>query len=159
MHNAEAVTERDSARRKNSTVLLHKEFTFPGNLESVADSREQVMQFVREYCNDESHQIDIMLALQEALANAASHGCGDDASKAVQCVLEIEPLKISCVMRDPGPGFNFDQVADPDRFDTTTLEHGRGIALMRSLVDEVRFEAGGSEVHFFKAVNCRPITR
>lgn len=136
-------------------MTAHKEFLFPGDLQSLAESREQVMQYVREYCHDEADEIDLTVALQEALANAALHGCKNDGSKSVCCSIEVDPSRISLVVRDPGPGFDFEHVADANRFDTTTLEHGRGIALMRGLMDEVAFSRGGSEVRLSKFMNCR----
>ena len=134
----------------SDTVITFRELTFPGDLQSVPASREQVMQFVREYCSDETDEIDLMIALHEALVNAALHGCGNDASKTIHCSLEIQPAKVCVIVRDPGPGFDFERIADPDRFDTTRLEHGRGIALMRGVVDEVSFSRSGSEVRLVK---------
>ena len=67
------------------TGVVSREFEFPGDLASVPESREQVMQFVCQHCPIEADQIDILVALQEALANAALHGCGDDPAKRIQC--------------------------------------------------------------------------
>jgi hypothetical protein len=51
-------------------VFARQEFECPGDLASVAASREQIMHFVCQRCSDEAEQIDILVALQEALANA-----------------------------------------------------------------------------------------
>jgi anti-sigma regulatory factor (Ser/Thr protein kinase) len=150
-----AITEEHSFMPEGRRLIMRKEFTFPGDVESIAGSREQVMQCVRKYCADNETEIDLTVALQEALANAVLHGCGNDAGKVIHCAIEVKPSSISCVVRDPGPGFDFERIADPNRFETSTLEHGRGLALMRSLVDEVAFTRGGSEVHFSKRMNCR----
>jgi serine/threonine-protein kinase RsbW len=150
-----AIAEEDFATSDNHRVIARKEFVFSGDLQSVAESRQQVMQSVREYCNDEADEIDLTVALQEALANAALHGCKNDSSKSIHCLVEVELSKISLVVRDPGPGFDFEHVADPNHFDATTLEHGRGIALMRGLMDEVTFSRGGSEVRLAKSMKCR----
>jgi len=123
-------------------------------LRSLPASREQVMQFIREYCRNEAVEIDVMIALQEALVNAALHGCGSDAGKTIHCTVEIQPSKVCMVVRDPGPGFDFERIADPQSFAPTTVEHGRGIALMRGLMDEVTFGRGGSEVRLIKRMEC-----
>ena len=47
----------------------------------------------------------LMIALQEALANAVLHGCGDDPAKQVHCIVSVDPAEINIVLRDPGPGF------------------------------------------------------
>ena len=147
--------EREEALALESTpATVRKEFTFPGDLDSLVASREQVMGFIREYGCGGADEIDLMVALQEALANAALHGCGNDAEKSISCTVEVEPSSISIVVRDPGPGFDFQRTADPSQFDTTTLSHGRGIALMRGMVDEVTFAGSGSEVRLLKRTIC-----
>jgi len=143
-------------RRDARTVgmSLRKEFAFPADLHSLGVYREQAMQFVREYCHDPADEIDLTVALQEALANAILHGCRSDAGQVIHCAIEIEPSNVTIVVRDPGSGFDFERVADPKRFDPTTLARGRGIALMRALVDEVSYSRRGSEVRLSKRMNC-----
>ncbi len=114
------------------------------------------MEIVREQGCDEPEEYDLTVALQEALINAALHGCGNDGTKCITCSLEMDPASVCVVIRDPGPGFDFQTAADPDRFPATTLTHGRGIALMRSLVDEVTFARGGTEVRLFKRMRWHP---
>jgi stage II sporulation protein AB (anti-sigma F factor) len=133
--------------------MEHRDFAFSGEVASVSAARDQILDFVREYCWNESDEIDLLVALQEALANAALHGCGDDASKQIHCSVEADLEKIRVVIRDPGPGFDVERLANPKYFDTSTAEHGRGIALMRGLVDELEFHHGGSELRLCKRLN------
>jgi serine/threonine-protein kinase RsbW len=146
----ESLTESDEAQSKAS----RKEFEFPGDLASVAESREQVMQFVGQHCSDEGDRIDILVALQEALANAALHGCGDDAAKKIECAVEAGSSEIVITVCDPGPGFDL-ALADPTNFTATTRSNGRGICLMRSLMTEVAFAHGGSEIQLRKHLETR----
>ena len=132
---------------------VRKEFTFPGDLDSLVASREKVMDFIRQCGCEEADEIDLMVAVHEALANAALHGCGNDTRKSIWCAVEIEPSSVCIIVRDPGPGFDV-RIADPDHFETTTLENGRGIALMRGMVDEVAFARSGSEVRLLKRTTC-----
>jgi anti-sigma regulatory factor (Ser/Thr protein kinase) len=136
----------------SQTIVARKEFEFPGVLASVPESRDQVMQFVSEYCPDEGDQIDILVALQEALANAALHGCDDDPLKRIHCTVAVDGADITITVRDPGPGFDL-ALADPDNFAATTLSHGRGICLMRSLMTEVTFAHRGAEIRFRKHIS------
>ena len=122
-----------------------KEFEFPGVLASVPESRERVMEFVAQHSPDEGDQIDILVAVQEALANAALHGCHDDAAKRIHCLVTAGPQDITITVRDPGPGFDLEK-ADPEKFNESRLRHGRGIALIRSLMTEVWFTSGGAEI-------------
>jgi anti-sigma regulatory factor (Ser/Thr protein kinase) len=55
-------------------------------------------------------------------------------------------------VRDPGPGFDL-ALADPENYRVTTLSHGRGICLMRSLMSEVAFGHRGSEIVLSKHIH------
>jgi anti-sigma regulatory factor (Ser/Thr protein kinase) len=55
------------------------------------------------------------------------------------------------VVRDPGEGFDPTKVPSPIIGDRIYAEHGRGIYLINQLMDEVRFNAGGTEIWMRKA--------
>ena len=137
-------TIRTEAERADAETAW-REFEFPGVLANVAECRDKVMEFVAEHCSDEGDQIDILVALQEAMANAALHGCKDDPAKMVRCTVSAGKADIVIIVRDPGPGFDL-ALADPENYQVTTLTHGRGIVLMRSLMSEVTFARHGSEI-------------
>ncbi len=140
-----AVAASDGAH----ATIAREEFELPGDLASVAQSRERIMKFIRQSCRNEETQIDVLVAVQEALANAARHGCGDDAAKKIGCSLAADTSQIAITLSDPGPGFD---VASWDAEDvaSSTASHGRGISLMRSLMTEVSFARGGSEIRLRK---------
>jgi serine/threonine-protein kinase RsbW len=128
---------------------ISKEFVFTGDWASMVAARDGMMDFVREYCSSEQEEIDIFVALQEALANALLHGCRGDPSKKVYGWVQIDASAITITIRDPGPGF------DPESLNGAAAEvnlgqHGRGICLMRSLMDNVSYQRGGSEVRLTK---------
>ncbi len=88
---------------------------------------------------------DLKLAVSEACTNAieANTNAGADSPVVVSCWEAPERFEV-CVA-DGGAGFDPDQlpehppVTDPDRLN---FERGLGIPLIRSLVDDVRFESG-----------------
>jgi anti-sigma regulatory factor (Ser/Thr protein kinase) len=57
---------------------------------------------------------------------------------------------ISLVVSDQGQGFDANSVPDPMAVENLSAEHGRGIHLMKSAMDEVWFERRGAEVHMWK---------
>lgn len=124
---------------------MREVFEFPGVLMTVPESRERVMEFVEKHCPDESDRIDILVAVQEALANAALHGCKDDPSTKIHCAVTATPAEIVIAVRDAGPGFDVSE-AEPEKYQVTKLTHGRGICLMRSLMTEISFAHNGAEV-------------
>src|ERR1700688_348959 len=68
------------------------------------------------------------------------------------CVSEGESgVEISIAVKDEGRGFDVNKIADPTAPENTGSVHGRGIYLMKALMDEVRFEEGGVVVHMRKS--------
>lgn len=95
----------------------------------------------------------VELALQEALANAILHGNQGHPNKKVIVAgfCECEgPGNLLLVVRDEGLGFDPAKVPDPTTAEAIYSGHGRGIFLMRQLMDEVRYQAGGCEVELRK---------
>jgi serine/threonine-protein kinase RsbW len=107
---------------------------------------------------EESHCVPgeeaaVGLAVREALCNAVLHGNCLDPCKLVQvrCQCELDE-GVSVTIRDQGRGFDPNAIPDPSDVGNLGAEHGRGILLMRWLMDEVSFEFGywGTEVHMRK---------
>jgi len=138
-----------------SQLVRYQEFEFPGVLASVPEYRDKLMDFVLQQAMDEGDQIDILVALQEALANAALHGCKDDPLKKIFCAVTADPVQIVISIRDSGRGFNLER-ADPKKFETTRLSHGRGIPLIRGLMTEVSFARHGAEIIMSKRLATAP---
>ena len=90
---------------------------------------------------------DLEIALREALANAIAHGNGGDSERRVFLRCYAGPRAgVLVAVRDEGPGFDPRRVPDPRRADRLQLAHGRGLLLMRELMDKVEFRRGGTEV-------------
>ena len=126
---------------------LSREFVFTGDPAAMIAARDRIMDFLHHYCADEQEEIDILVALQEGLANAVLHGCHRDPSKVVRCWVEVEPEAITITIKDPGGGFDAAAMIDKPECGVNLSDHGRGISLMRSLMDEVSYRDGGSELH------------
>lgn len=100
------------------------------------------------------HQAELEIALREALANAVMHGNRQDAGKKVLVRAYCDPRKgFVIAVRDEGPGFDPAKVPDPRSEDRQLLSHGRGIFLMRELMDHIEHRKGGREVVLFKKLH------
>jgi serine/threonine-protein kinase RsbW len=96
-------------------------------------------------------QADLEIALREALANAIRHGNGARARSRVFLRAYCGPdAGIFILVRDEGPGFDPDQVPDPREEGRKELDHGRGLLLMREMMDRVVFRRGGREVLLYR---------
>ncbi len=112
---------------------------------------DQVMQLLQEHDGAEAKGFDIEMALREALANAVLHGCKSDPGKRLECTVACEESgEILIIVRDPGHGFDPLNVQSPLVGENIMSDHGRGIFLMNMLMDEVRWERGGTEIHLRK---------
>ena len=122
----------------------------PAEAEQIAQATAAVLACLASLKVEEEKSMAIGLAVQEALANAVTHGCQNDPSKMVQCELSCnEDGHILIVVTDPGPGFDFSAVPKPVVQDVYN-DHGRGVFLIRQLMDEVSFERGGSIIQMWK---------
>jgi serine/threonine-protein kinase RsbW len=100
--------------------------------------------------------LDIEIAVREALANAIIHGNRQDPQKSVYVSLTFGMGgEVSLTIRDEGCGFDTFVVADPTARDTLMLKHGRGIHLMRALMDEIKFDRDGTVVRMRKSLRKR----
>jgi anti-sigma regulatory factor (Ser/Thr protein kinase) len=93
---------------------------------------------------------DVEIALREALANAIIHGNHEDRGKHVHVTCRCEPDEVSIAVKDEGKGFEVNNVPDPTTPENIGSVHGRGIHVMKALMDEIRFEEGGVLVHMRK---------
>jgi serine/threonine-protein kinase RsbW len=99
----------------------------------------------------EEKRLEIALAVQEALANAVVHGCKNDPSMEVRCRLERDSNgRILITVTDPGDGFHPEALSNPKHWENLHAGHGRGVYLIRQLMDEVYFATGGNEIRMWK---------
>jgi serine/threonine-protein kinase RsbW len=86
---------------------------------------------------------NIMIAVTEAVNNAIKHGNSNDKSKNVSLSLSLNDSMIKFVIKDEGPGFDYDNLPDPTAPENLEKLGGRGIFLMKHLSDEVSFKEKG----------------
>jgi serine/threonine-protein kinase RsbW len=96
---------------------------------------------------------DIRLCLEEAVINAIKYGNKLDARLPVVISYAISGGKLEITVRDQGRGFNPGMTPDP-LSDTNILKHGgRGIFLIKNLMDEVRYNDSGNEIKMIKFIS------
>ncbi len=91
-------------------------------------------------------RLNLKVALGEALANAILYGNRQDTEKRVRVQAELRPGEAVITVSDEGEGFDPDSVVDPTRPENRDRSHGRGLFLLRSLADEVRYNERGNAV-------------
>lgn len=122
-------------------------------LELPSDIRtiERVVDYVMVQCRDcraQAHRLDFnfRVGLTEALANAMLYGNGHDPAKRVKVEITRAQGRLEARVTDQGNGFDPARVPDPTSPDNLTKPCGRGLFLMRKLLDEVWFNDRGNQV-------------
>ena len=131
--------------------------SLPSQIAIISPFVDQLMHFIARFRNPDGSELDLETALHEALANAIVHGNREDPRKLVwvvcRCTTDGE---VSLMVQDEGQGFDTATVLDPTTPENRLLPHGRGIYLMKTLMDEVCFEQGGALVFMRKTSNAKP---
>ena len=93
--------------------------------------------------------LNVPVALTEALSNAILRGNARDPRKRVHVRVRVDHTLLVIEVADEGVGFNLDAcTVDPTTPDRIESEEGRGLFLMRKLMDSVEClaEAPGNVV-------------
>jgi serine/threonine-protein kinase RsbW len=126
------------------------DISFPAEQKLIAEMVDKVVAVARALHGESDRAQELALALTEALANAVKHGCKDDPAQSVQLRVTANGAAMQVMVRDPGPGFDPSSVANPLETAGLSADHGRGLFMIRQLVDEVRFERNGAEIYMKK---------
>jgi len=116
---------------------------------------DQLMIFITNFRKADGGEFEIEMAVREAISNAVIHGNHEDPYKRVHVMCRCNSDgEVRITVRDEGSGFQSDAVPDPTCPENRLSTHGRGIYLMRMLMDEVSFVKGGSVVRMRKKSNA-----
>jgi serine/threonine-protein kinase RsbW len=88
---------------------------------------------------DEDQVFHVTMAVREATVNAVLHGNEYDPQRKIEGSLENTGSDLVFIVADQGHGFNPDHLPDPLAPENVLKSSGRGIFLIRSLMDEVHF--------------------
>jgi len=130
---------------------LELEHSLPSEVAAISPFVDRLMVLFRKCGCVSQGESDVEIALREALANAIIHGNHENPRKHVYVRCRCKPDEVSIAVKDEGRGFELNKIADPTAPENTGAVHGRGIYLMKALMDEVRFEEGGVVVHMRKS--------
>ncbi len=131
----------DSERRVNISVRV------PTDLDVV----EEAVDLVARHClasgvAPKAARFVVRVVLCEALANAIVYGNQLDPAKRVEVRVEVGEEAVELHVSDEGDGFDPSVIPDPTEPDRIELSQGRGLFLIRQLVDEVHFNDRGNAI-------------
>ena len=161
--------------RSESKFILEND---PDMVAALCSHLKQTMHCVR--LADESDRIRMGIAVQEALLNALYHGnleIGPNmhemeyaeldrlvrerrerppyCHRRIHVFVKLSTDEATYVIRDEGPGFDPSRLPDPRDPKNLGQPGGRGILLMRTFMDEVRYNEKGNEVTLTKRLRSK----
>jgi len=107
-----------------------------------------ILQIAAESNLPEKKMNNLALAVDEASANSMVHGNKRDKNKFVEIYVQVFEDRLEITFKDQGNGFNPQAVPDPTNSENILKESGRGIHIMRSFLDDLKFNftPSGTEV-------------
>lgn len=121
-------------------MLVSMDLTIPRDAGFVRVMREVAREILTQLRAPESHIADVQLAVTEACANAVRHAVG---TQEYRIRLEVDQTSCFVEVIDIGPGFGALPGEGPADMIGTEDESGRGLHLMRALVDDLEFSRTG----------------
>jgi serine/threonine-protein kinase RsbW len=134
-------------------LKTENQISIPSSLDYLKDVDYFVEAKLKKCGLTESDLADVAISVTEAVTNAVIHGNKNDLQKRVTITLEIREPDITVWVKDQGNGFDPNSVPSPVENDNVLKKVGRGIFILKSLMDEVDFtiEPGeGTVVKFTK---------
>jgi serine/threonine-protein kinase RsbW len=122
----------------------------PSRLDIIPDFIFGLTEKLKSLALAEKDAFNIKLSLEEALVNAIKHGNRLNPDLCVEVMLEATDERIEITVRDQGQGFNVVSIADPTAPENLKKSSGRGVFLMKHLMDKVEYFDGGRGVKMIK---------
>lgn len=118
----------------------------PNDLRAIPHAVEYVVRRCSGCPDARRLRLNFRVGLTEALSNAMLYGNAADPAKRVRVEILLSDGAIVARVTDQGDGFDPAVVPDPTRPENLTRPGGRGLFLMRELLDEVHFNERGNSV-------------
>ena len=119
----------------------------PTDVRSIEHAVEYVVQRCRTCERSQKRlRLNFRVGLTEALTNAVLYGNAHDPSKHVLVEVALEDGRLEARVTDQGGGFDPSSIPDPTEPENILKPGGRGLFIMRQLLDEVSYNDRGNQV-------------
>ena len=95
----------------------------------------------------------VLLCVSEAIVNSIVHGHKNRVDKEISIQVVSEEREISITVTDEGEGFDINQVPDPTSHANIKKESGRGIHIIKSISNSLKFNDKGNSLQF--QIKCK----
>ena len=138
----------------SSASSVVKEMEVASNTDALYEVMQAVEEVTGQVGMDEDTAEEVAIAVSEAVNNAIFHGNGGEETKIVRILFGRENNTLKISVFDQGLGFDPDAVPDPLAEENLLKPSGRGLLVMRSMMDGVEhsFTEKGTEVILSKQI-------
>ncbi len=119
-------------------------------LSAIGEVCKQILSELQDSSFSEDDIFAVHLALEEAFINAVTHGNKMDTNKKVQIDYSVGSDKIEISIMDQGEGFEPKKVPDPRVGENLYKPEGRGLLLMSSYMDVIKYNNRGNCVYMVR---------
>lgn len=120
------------------------DFLLPSKLSRILGVNRLVALLASEFgFPPEDARVNLPLVMDEALTNAIVHGNGQREDRKVRVRIYVSSHRFFVQVEDEGDGFDPEATGDPKQAENIYKHSGRGIFLMRELMDRVEWKNGG----------------
>lgn len=132
--------------------LESKKIELNSRIENIGEVEDLINVIFEDYELSPDYYGNMLVALNEAVNNAITHGNKLDESKRVELDFNHKGDEYYFTITDEGTGFDYSKIPDPTSPENIEKPDGRGIFLMSHLSDRVTFSNDGRSVELvFKA--------
>jgi serine/threonine-protein kinase RsbW len=133
-----------------SEASISRSIVVDSKSSAVVEVCKEILEKLEEHNFDKDDIFAVHLTLEEAFLNAVKHGNKMDPAKKVKIDYSVSSEKVEITITDEGQGFEPEAVEDP-RFGKGLYEPGgRGLLLMNSYMDIVKYNEDGNSVHMVR---------
>jgi serine/threonine-protein kinase RsbW len=133
-----------------SNFTQHVTFEIPSDESHIRQASERILQALEPFEPDEAALFDIKLCIEEALRNAMVHGNRLDKNVPVTVRYSIDREKVTIEVEDRGEGFDHRKVPNPTKGENVLKLGGRGVFLIKYLMNTVEFNEKGNIIKMVK---------
>ncbi len=122
----------------------------PSRLELIPEFIAHLIEKIKYLSLEEEQIFNLKLSLEEALVNAVKHGNKLNPNLSVEVSLQARDSSLIIKVKDEGEGFDFKNIPDPTQDNNLEKLRGRGVFLIKNLMDEVEFFDCGRGIKMIK---------
>jgi len=122
----------------------------PSRLEMIPQFVPAVIEKLEKSGLSKEELFDVKLCLDEALVNAIKHGNKFSLEHHIEVEAEITGDSLIIQVRDRGQGYDYTKIPNPTEKSNLEKNHGRGVFLIKTLMDKVEHSDCGRTIKMVK---------